>query len=767
MYYMLFFLSILLSFVEITSTQLCDSIQQKIQLEFQGNIQKIEWKNEDSIRGLLLTDEGELYYTENGGKKWKTFKDFPPIDYDGNGGGVKDFVWGSNPISVLWVITSENMYVSIDFGDNFVKYLIPENHYQMTIVPHPTEYEWSFQTWWSDPDCYGMSQVTNCYFSFSITTNMGSTWNQIDTYVGSVQWSSNKVWWTSNEIKEGNQVYQESDISDQTNLKTLYSILIMNNTLESIVSSEQINFDVLDGRVIVSSKYSNKTGLIISVSSNEGLLWNIATFPPTLAPTHPEMFSVVSQDDRGLVVSIRSSIYSTTTSLFTALPISPNFHLLLPDVLINEYGQISMVKHQGFDSVWFSNALSFTEYPSTLFSFNSGGTWQQIDTFTNSCRGGENCFIQLDLQLPDVLQFISRPDVPDIILSQGNIGEKIEGGNMFLSRNAGLDWETISSFDDIQSQILPQYHIDEYGTAFISFHEEIKGLFKFSTDQGLSWESCQTVDNIIIDSFITQPNTTNTWVVFVSTSSYEESKESMKKKYKTFRNSKSYSINDDNEDNNNYDNNVDDDYGDDDIDDVDDDVFFERMNVKKRTTTTTRLGIIDWSNVFSRTCNGYDTPDEDESDYEVWTTSDGESSCILGASTSIVRRKRDAQCELPSSYTIIEKNTICDCQRSDYECDSCYWLEQGEEPFKCENKFCEYDPTKEPSDCQDTYIKQTGYHRNPKSICVGTTKYDRYETDCTVSSINSNNGIYMIIVVTSIAIVFAVIGFGLYLNGYI
>ena len=130
---------------------------------------------------------------------------------------------------------------------------------------------------------------------------------------------------------------------------------------------------------------------------------------------------------------------------------------------------------------------------------------------------------------------------------------------------------------------------------------------------------------------------------------------------------------------------------------------------------------IDLHSIFPYTCN--------EDDYKMWSFPDQKPyfGCILGKKTVYERRIAHAECYNGRDYdrTIVEKN--CTCDRTDFECDIGFILEEQSSSCK-EDPDSSKDLHKPPSPCPEGtfYPYSKGYRKMSGDTCHGGAEY-RYE----------------------------------------
>lgn len=102
------------------------------------------------------------------------------------------------------------------------------------------------------------------------------------------------------------------------------------------------------------------------------------------------------------------------------------------------------------------------------------------------------------------------------------------------------------------------------------------------------------------------------------------------------------------------------------------------------------------------------------SDFENWSPLGDK--CLLGEQFTYQRRKQDSVCVVSDDHQPSHKVQTCPCVEEDYECDFCY-EPVGARPKVCKKVCDEFDPTKEPLECIDTWFQTKGYRLVPGNKC--------------------------------------------------
>ena len=165
---------------------------------------------------------------------------------------------------------------------------------------------------------------------------------------------------------------------------------------------------------------------------------------------------------------------------------------------------------------------------------------------------------------------------------------------------------------------------------------------------------------------------------------------------------------------------------------------------------------INFGSVYDK-CKYPDKPGSSESDYEIWSPSDGRAGveCLLGHKIQIVRRKRESKCVNTEKFERKITKLNCDCTELDYMCDLGYQRSEPGSPCTRigDGKIDETVINKPPLDCKKTYKISKGYRRIPGDTCVNGVKYDPIVLPCPYDGFFGKFGLFIFII---LIILFAV-----------
>ena len=152
---------------------------------------------------------------------------------------------------------------------------------------------------------------------------------------------------------------------------------------------------------------------------------------------------------------------------------------------------------------------------------------------------------------------------------------------------------------------------------------------------------------------------------------------------------------------------------------------------------------LDFTTLHERECQLPYKPNTEESDYETYTPNGHISaSCLMGHSTTYVRRKREAQCYNKEEFDAWTSSKNCVCTEEDWECD--VGFERSKEG-PCKNMMDEpvtFDP---PEDCDgDYYYVTQGYRKVAGNTCEGGVSHAATRLPCPSKTFTKSNAIMLL-----------------------
>lgn len=151
---------------------------------------------------------------------------------------------------------------------------------------------------------------------------------------------------------------------------------------------------------------------------------------------------------------------------------------------------------------------------------------------------------------------------------------------------------------------------------------------------------------------------------------------------------------------------------------------------------------LDFSGLHERRCKGYDTPDTEGSDYELWFPhADGRhrapENSFLGRQFQYTRRKQHSECFNGEDFEGVIIAKSCPCTEADYECDVGWEMDKNE---FCVKKFHAYGDDQKKRDCEvfGEWYESQGYRLIPGDRCVAGLQVAPKRRGCGVVSSVSN-----------------------------
>ena len=137
---------------------------------------------------------------------------------------------------------------------------------------------------------------------------------------------------------------------------------------------------------------------------------------------------------------------------------------------------------------------------------------------------------------------------------------------------------------------------------------------------------------------------------------------------------------------------------------------------------------LDFAPLFDRECNG--DRSEANTDLELYKLEAPTEKCILGSEVAHYRRKIDAKCFMPLSFSLdpVDSKT-CKCGVHDFECDAGY----SPDPKNAEKCIASGEVKDQPLDCKlgTKYFGSSGYSKIPGDKCAeGEDLAAKIEKDC-------------------------------------
>lgn len=157
---------------------------------------------------------------------------------------------------------------------------------------------------------------------------------------------------------------------------------------------------------------------------------------------------------------------------------------------------------------------------------------------------------------------------------------------------------------------------------------------------------------------------------------------------------------------------------------------------------------VDFSSLHPRNCQGFDSPDAYDSDYELWSPNDENNpKCLMGKKVTYVRRKKEAECFNTQQFerkTFVEN---CECTEEDWECDIGF-ERKGKGPC-IEIKTLHMNKlnnSEEPIDCVNFYYLTQGYRKVAGDACIGGIDHSPIKIPCSRNNKLNSSNIFILLI---------------------
>jgi len=158
---------------------------------------------------------------------------------------------------------------------------------------------------------------------------------------------------------------------------------------------------------------------------------------------------------------------------------------------------------------------------------------------------------------------------------------------------------------------------------------------------------------------------------------------------------------------------------------------------------------IDFSSLHKRNCQGIDSPDSFDSDYELWSPNDESNpKCLMGKRVTYLRRKREAECFNTQQFERKLFIENCECTEEDWECDLGY--ERKDKGPCIEIKSLQninQNQLEEPQNCSHYYYLTQGYRKVAGDTCVGGVDHSSIKIPCLRNSQLNSSNIYILVII--------------------
>ena len=744
-YYTVFLLLILISNFNY-------SVLEKIDInsyELDSPPKDLRWCGSGNKIAFMLTSENSIYRTEDKGKHWQKMNDLftnlgkEELEEKETEVGKVSYIiqLNADPTTLILLGTKGINWVAKDCG----KSIVALNHGRRIneYIPHPTEKNWGLATAFTISEDF-IVEPTKIYKEVFVTKDLGVNWELIGKYVTQVGWAIVEQKQIDKGVPKQRilMTYEPKGVGDQKmrgwNYKVdfVYSDDFFKTTNFALSRGNQfyltnhylfvvVTVDDMTNEVALygsKSTHFNYEFRIIE-TNHKSFLEHSYTF---LDPTFHSVFLYINHfGDK-----------SPYGHVYTSGPRGLKYNLSLRNIVNADEDQCDFEKVISVEGVYIANVISgkyiklnkkeisselkdtigiikgnrtekiptkvsklfYRDYIKTKITFNRGASWERIKAPDRDSENNKySCGDYCYLNL-----FGLSSDYTPFYSVDNAAGLIIGNGN--VGRYLGKEINTFMSRDGGLNwfEIKKGSHTYEIGNdgslIVLAKDREPSNTISYSYDEGLSWEELKISDEkFLIRNIVIEPTSTSRYFII---------------------------------------------YG-----------------IKESDGKKTGVAIsVDFEDLLPN-CRNPDKPNTSDSDYEIWSPSNGKAGnkCILGHKIEIVRKKRESKCVNSENFIRNIEKSNCECTILDYQCDLGYErLENSDKCVYIEQGLLSEEVVKPPDDCKDKYKITQGYRKIPGNTCKGGVKLDPVEMKCPKISKFSTLGIILFILVL---VVIAVIGY--------
>ncbi|KAL1916286.1 uncharacterized protein VTP21DRAFT_5903 [Calcarisporiella thermophila] len=613
---------------------------------------------------LLKTVNNQVWRSENEGEDWtQVLQDAGPI-------GV--MIMHEHDNNRAYFFTETELYSTTDQAKTFNKIKIPlgPNKLDLPLLDfHPEHSDWLLFV--------GATPCPGCHTEAYFSSDHGSNWQQIDTWVEKCIFGRDVAFKETPESTIFCSSYRNKDSHDGQDILLGHSTEanpLQFYRTDDYGKNKEILFDnvaefyVFEKFMTIAIEKGETLSLKVSVDGNS---FADAQFPPQTR-VDKNAFTIL-QSTTG---SIFLDVMRTTTqnrefgSLFKSNSNGTFYTVTLPNTNRNSKGLVDFEKIQGVNGIVLVNQvinaeevnIGGTKKVRSMISFDDGGQWEPLrppkeDALGRPIECQQKCQLNLhgrtDIRGPGAVY--SAEGAPGLMMGIGNVGESLlsyEDGNTYLTRDGGRTWTEIRRGESL-------YEFGDQGSILVVVDDEgPTDSLMYSWNMGKDWSKYTFADTPVRVSILTTEPKSSTLKFLIL-----------------------------------------------------------GHTIPTSTHESQQVVIsVDFSGLQKRKCV-LDPKDDSINDFERWSPRDADDSkCLLGKEIIYWRRKSERQCYIGDNFG--DPDTIsegCSCSKQDFECDFGYWRNENGECV-----LFGYDPDR-PANCPPgtKYMASSGYRKITMSSCQG------------------------------------------------
>ncbi|KRX00018.1 hypothetical protein PPERSA_05520 [Pseudocohnilembus persalinus] len=686
---------------------------------------------------ITLTNDGNVYRSIDFGFNWQILTDvlYNAATRQSNLGSINigkmDQVHQSPVDSNIILVQSNNGYnfISQDCGATFIT---PGLNYKFSEFSfHPVKKDVLLGSFWNKCDKGAVDCiVTKQLF---ITHDLGTNWKKISDFIVQFEFAYlpnydnytplDRIIYSKQE--ESKQSQYQNGWDDKTHLYYSDDFL---KTSQQLVSQGN-RFIINDSFILVAqSKQNNSVKLLVADLTEKDYNFQKVQIPEEI---DYQSFTILDSSQNSFFINVNDQkSKSSYGTVYKSDSSGGKFVKALDNNVKNMgNGQCDFTNIEGVHGIYISNIYSqeaidqFNKYQNSekaeqeqlknqnsnkggrarqnrknilkdqiqsRITFDMGSYWQPISAPVRDsegkniyCRANEGCSLHLH-SISSNMQYgpvYSSKNAHGIVMATGNIGQSLQFKqdqvNTYLSRDAGLTWYEVRKGSYM-------YEFSDHGGLIImAQNQQETNTVLYTWDEGLTWNTLQFIQQPIeVTNIITEPSNIGQRFLIIGQA---------------------------------------------------------QISDNNQVQTQGLVVALDFSTVHQVQCQGAESPNTPDSDYELWSPNGlSQPDCLLGANRQFVRRKRQSKCFNGQQFERQVKIDFCQCTESDWECDFGYARENGQGPCKFVGEESQRN-TSPPDTCNGYYTVSKGYRKVTGDVCQGGIDYSPYIYTCPYFNFTSSN----------------------------
>lgn len=720
---------------------------------FDSGLADIQWASDQTL--FMLSSEGRVYRSKNHGRSWE--------DQSANmkSAGVKIHGFRISKVNkafIFFIGEGSHHVATTDMGETYFRV----DHPLVDIRLHNTNPQWILGSAMtpgcgrpvheSDPknDESAMEKLTShCFKQLYHSSDFGRTWHHLADYVAQYDWApllvnpapgndahkANTIIYASiHRDKSGSQVFGRW--SKDIDFVVSYDLFKSEPTV-LVEHGNRFLFGDNNFLFVAQVDPDHESAVHLQVSKTNTIQKH---FQPAVLEADLSEHSYTILDSSEDVVFLHVNHRpvgeaSPAGHLYTSDSSGIEYALTLPFNHRNEEGKCDFAKLEALEGVFLANfvdeaapqtqieqdtnemAMDLHKRESggvvrktlkigTLITFNKGGDWSYLRRPRADANGNtyecntKDCHLHLNGVTSTYGPFYSVSSAPGLILATGSVSKHLSNVPGLINTYFSRDGGLTWEEVAKGSHI---YEISNHGALLVMIKDqEATNKLLYSWDQGREWhEYVFSKTSINVQNVITDPASTSQHFIVYGMS------ESGSQAVSVF---------------------------------------------------------VDFAILHQSKCQGIDAPGTTHSHFELWSPTDGRTSgrCLMGHTTTYVRRKQLAQCFIDRAIPPPRITSNCPCTIHDFECDAGYIRNQ--ESGLCEiNKESGLANKLSAAEAHNKCATQThyrvtkGYRRVPGNTCVGGHEWEAVVAPCPSGWLSSSHTpvtLLLLVIIVAFGIIF-------------